>query len=165
MSFGSLTGRGVRVAVIDSGINPAHPHVSGVAGGVEIANHGESADYIDRLGHGTAVAAVIAEKAPEAQLYAVKVFDRTLSTTADRILRAIDWSIEHQIDIANLSLGTCNPSHRQRFSEMISKAAAAGLTLVAARETSSTESLPGALPGVIAVEFDWNCSRQRFAVS
>src|SRR5262245_1172425 len=133
MRFESLTGRGVRVAVIDSGVNPSHPHVSGVVGGVEISSQGETPDYMDRLGHGTAVAAAIAEKAPEAQLYAVKVFNRTLSTTADRILRAIDWAIEHRIDIVNLSLGTCNPSHRQSFADMIAKAAAARLLLVAAR--------------------------------
>jgi subtilisin family serine protease len=162
MNLEGLTGRGVRVAVIDSGVNPAHPHVGGVAGGVEITAQGETPIYLDYLGHGTAVAAAIAEKAPEALLYAVKVFDRALSTTADRILRAIVWSIGQKINIANLSLGTRNPAHRERFAEMIAKAAAAGLVLVAARETSGVESLPGALPGVIAVGLDWDCPRDTY---
>ena len=55
-----LTGRGVCVAVVDSGVNATHPHVGGVAGGIAIDEHGvERADYLDRLGHGTAVTAAI----------------------------------------------------------------------------------------------------------
>ena len=55
-----MTNRPVRVAVIDSGVNPTHPHVGGVAGGTAIAADGSSGDdYIDRLGHGTAVAAAL----------------------------------------------------------------------------------------------------------
>ena len=58
----AATGRGVRVAVIDSGVHAAHPHVQGVSGGLGIDAEGrEHADYIDRLGHGTAVTAVIRE--------------------------------------------------------------------------------------------------------
>src|SRR5262249_33608270 len=154
------TGRGVRVAVIDSGVNPAHSHINGIAGGVEITTQGETPNYIDRLGHGTAVMAAIAEKAPEAQLYAVKVFDRTLSTTVDRIMQTIDWSIRHQIHIANLSLGTRNPAHRERFAEMVANAAAAGLVLVAA-----DASLPGAIHGVVPVALDWECPRHEYRCS
>lgn len=162
MKLDGLTGRGIRVAVIDSGVNPAHPHIPAVAGGVGITSEGETALYLDYLGHGTAVMAAVAEKAPEALLYAVKVFDRALSTTAQRILRAIDWSIGRQIHVANLSLGTRNPAHRERFAETIEKAAASGLVLVAARQNSEVESLPGALPGVIAVGLDWNCPRDSY---
>lgn len=162
MNFDGLTGRGVRVAIIDSGVNPSHPHITGIAGGVEITAQGETPVYLDYLGHGTAVTAAIAEKAPEALLYAVKVFDRTLSTTADRILRAIDWAIGQQAHVANLSLGTRNPAHRESFAQMIAKGAAAGLVLVAAREASGVESLPGSLPGVIAVGVDWNSPRDTY---
>jgi subtilisin family serine protease len=74
----------VRIAIIDSGVHAAHPHVQGVAGGIGIDDHGRlHDDYVDRLGHGTAVTAVIREKAPEAEIWAVKVFDRELHATAD----------------------------------------------------------------------------------
>jgi subtilisin family serine protease len=78
----NCTGRGVKIAIIDSGVNPAHPHVVSVAGGIRISiNEAKSStDYLDYIGHGTAVAAAIREKAPEAELYAVKVFDRVLTT-------------------------------------------------------------------------------------
>jgi hypothetical protein len=55
------------VAIIDSGVYAAHPHVGSVAGGIAIDQNGhEHDDYADRLGHGTAVAAAIREKAPDA---------------------------------------------------------------------------------------------------
>jgi subtilisin family serine protease len=85
------TGRGVRIAVIDSGVFATHPHVGGVAGGVAITLDGtEHGDFVDRLGHGTAVAAAIKEKAGDAEIYAVKVFDRTLSTSVATLVRAIE---------------------------------------------------------------------------
>jgi subtilisin family serine protease len=59
----------VTVAVIDSGVNVPHPHLPGVAGGVALDLEGrESDEYVDVLGHGTAVAAAIHEKAPTAEI-------------------------------------------------------------------------------------------------
>jgi subtilisin family serine protease len=56
----------MRIAVIDSGVHADHPHVRGVAGGVSITPDGsEDPDFVDKLGHGTAVTAAIREKAPD----------------------------------------------------------------------------------------------------
>jgi subtilisin family serine protease len=49
----------MKIAIVDSGIHPGHPHVGEVAGAIEIAVDGVSNDAIDRLGHGTAVAGAI----------------------------------------------------------------------------------------------------------
>src|SRR4030095_14125245 len=105
--FSDHTGRGVKVGIIDSGVNPAHPHVGGVAGGARISSSESvySNDYLDYIGHGTAVAGAIREKAPDSLLYAVKVFDRALTTNIEAIIKAIDWCIEREIDVINLSLG------------------------------------------------------------
>ncbi len=162
MDFARLTGRGVRVAIIDSGVNPAHPHIGAMAGGVHITPRGESSLFLDYLGHGTAVTAAIHEKAPEAALYAVKVFDRSLRTSIDRIARAIEWSLDHGIHVVNLSLGALNPDHRSRFEPLIERAAQAGVILVAAREVQGQLSLPGCLPGVIGVDLDWDCPRDTY---
>ena len=83
--FGGATGKGIRVAVVDSGVHPTNPHIGGAAvTGVRIFADGEmDADFVDRIGHGTAVAAAILEKAPEVDLVAVRVFDRTLATSAE----------------------------------------------------------------------------------
>src|SRR4051794_8032264 len=89
------TGRGVRVAVIDSGVHPAHPHIGSISGGTSII--AASDDILDRLGHGTAVMAAIKEKAPEAELFAVKIFDRALKTSIDTLTGALEWCLEHEM--------------------------------------------------------------------
>src|SRR5262249_38689669 len=157
-----LTGSDVRVAIVDSGVNPAHPHVAGVAGGVCVSADGESPIYLDYVGHGTAVAGAIREKAPESLLYAVKVFDQALRTKADTIIRAIEWAIENEMNVVNLSLGTVNQSHRGRFERVVAWAAERDVVLVAAREMNGQLSLPGCLPSVIGVALDWECPRETY---
>jgi hypothetical protein len=144
----------VRVAVVDSGLHPDHPHVGAVAGGVWITDQGEATDWVDRLGHGTAVAGAIREKAPEAEIYAVRVFDRRLSANIRAILRALDWCLRQQMDIINLSLGTQNPAHQAHFEEVLARAKAQGTMLI-----SAATMMPGCLPGAIGVEVDWECPR------
>jgi len=95
----------VRVAIVDSGVHPDHPHVAGIAGGVSFV----SEDSLDRLGHGTAVAGAIREKAPDVELYAVKIFDQRLSTKFEILLRALDWCVSEKMDVVNLSIGTAKP--------------------------------------------------------
>lgn len=154
-------GRAVRVAVIDSGVHPAHPHVSGVDGGVAITADGEHDDYINRIGHGTAVAAAIREKAPEASLFAVRIFDRTLVGSVNALVRGVDWAVEQECHVINLSLGTSRLEHEPRLSAAVDRARAAGAVVVAAREDAGQRFLPGSLPGVIGVMVDWECPRDR----
>lgn len=154
----------VRVAVIDSGIHPDHPHVGGVADGVAITPDGESPDYLDRIGHGTAVAAAIREKAPHAHLVAVRVFDRTLAASVNSLVRAIDWAIDHDCHVINMSLGTTRAEHEARLSGVVGRAIDRGVIVVAAREDEGQRFLPGSLPGVVGVTVDWDCPRDRFHV-
>lgn len=158
----SLTGRGVRVALVDSGVSLAHPHVGEVAGGVHIKNEGQDDLYTDDLGHGTAVAGAVREKAPEASIYAVKVFDGTLATNISRLAQAIEWCIARRIHIINLSLGTSNPAYRERFEELTARAAKCGSIVVAPREINGQASFPGCLPSVVGVDLDWLCKRDTF---
>ena len=116
--------RGVRVAVIDSGVHPGHPHVGVVDAGVSFdADGARGVDTVDRLGHGTAVAAAIREKAPDAAIMPVKVFDRELRATADALVAAIDWAVDARVHLINLSLGTANPAHQARLGEALVRAA------------------------------------------
>jgi subtilisin family serine protease len=158
-----FTGKGIRVAVIDSGVHAAHPHIGGVAGGVTIGPEHDEADYTDLIGHGTAVMAAIKEKAPDAEYFAVRVFYTSLRTTVDVLLRAIEWSLVSRMDVINLSLGTTNPAHRERFTAMITRAREKGGILVSARYADGTPALPGSLPGVIGVELDWDCPRDQYS--
>jgi hypothetical protein len=166
-SLAGRTGRGVRVAVVDSGMHAAHPHVGGaVAEGVGFDAEGRmGGDTVDRLGHGTAVAAAIREKAPEAELLAVKVFDRSLSTTGRALVEAIRWAAGARAALVNLSLGTANPDHEAALSAAVREATALGAIVLAAAPDGQVRWLPGALPGVAAVALDWDCPRDRCHVS
>ena len=155
----NVTRRRLRIAVIDSGVHASHPHISGVAGGVTITEDVEENSYVDLLGHGTAVMAAIQEKAPEADYFAVRVFERELRTSVDVLVRAFEWCIAQRIDLINLSLGTANPAHAEAFAPLIPRA---GL-LVSALEINGSPSFPGTLPGVIGVGLDWDLPRESYA--
>lgn len=159
------TGRGVRIAVVDSGIHAAHPHVGGISGGVGIGPLGElSDDYVDRLGHGTAVAAAIREKAPKCELLSVRVFDRTLTTTGLALVAAIEWAALQGVHLINLSLGTSNQEHAPALAAAVAKAAARGAIVVSAAPQEGAAWLPGGLHGVVAVDVDWDCPREECRV-
>lgn len=150
----------MRIAIVDSGIHADHPHVGRISGAIAITLRGGSAvlssDAIDRLGHGTAVAGAIREKAPDAELFAVKVFESKLSANIAVILRALFWCRENAMDIVNLSLGSANEAHRERFGEVLG-----GDLLV----VSAAHFLPGSLPQAIGVAPDPGCPRDRFRYS
>ncbi|HKF53903.1 MAG TPA: S8 family serine peptidase [Blastocatellia bacterium] len=166
--FDGCTGRGVRVAIVDSGVNPEHPHVGGVARGVGINLGGELVgDYLDHNGHGTAVAGVIREKAPDAELFAIKVFDRKLTTNVDTIIKAIEWAIAEKMDLINLSLATNNPKHAERLHLVARAAARKRVAIVSACSIpgSNEQLLPGSFPEVFGVGLDWECPRDSYKVT
>jgi len=163
--FADRTGRGVRIAVVDSGIAAGHPHVGGVAGGVSLLENGEDpADYRDRLGHGTAVAGAIREKAPDIELIAVRIFDRELKATGDVLARAIRWAADHGAQLINLSLGTPNEGRRELLTESLQYATARGAIVIAAAEHDGAPMYPGALDGAIGVLLDSSCAREELVV-
>ncbi len=148
----------IRVAVIDSGVHAAHPHIAGVAGGIAFTRDGrEESDYTDRLGHGTAVTAVIREKAPEAEVFVVKIFHDKLATRIETLIAAIEWCVANRMHFINLSLGTSNAAHRAPLVEAVARVRASGGLLIAADGW-----LPGSLDDVTAVELDWDCPRDQY---
>ncbi|MCA1031404.1 S8 family serine peptidase [Bacillus timonensis] len=131
----SFTGKGIKVAVLDSGISEHEDLV--IAGGVSFVSYTES--YHDDEGHGTHVAGIIGAKdndigtvgvAPDASLYAVKVSDQEGNAYVSDIIAGIDWSITNKMDIINLSLGS--PDDSVTFKMTIDKAYNNGILVVAA---------------------------------
>jgi subtilisin family serine protease len=160
-----FTGEGVRIAVIDSGVHAEHPHVRGVTGGIAIREDGTlHEDYIDRLGHGTAVTAAIREKAPNAEILAIKVFWRALSTDVATLVRAIDEAVERDASVINLSLGTGRMQHRELLETAVARARAHGALIVAANDDGGVRWLPGCLEHVVAVRADWACERDAYGI-
>lgn len=158
---GGRTGRGVKVALIDSGINAHHSHVGWVAGGVTVrldAERGPAFEegYRDWLGHGTAAAGIIRLRAPGVQLYAVKVFEVRLTARIETVVAALEWSIEQGMKVVNLSLGTENQAYRQLLEAVCQKAADRRMIIVASGEEGRLH-YPAALSMVIGVAMDPNC--------
>jgi subtilisin family serine protease len=159
------TGRGVRVAIVDTGVHGAHPHVGGISAARGVDLHGRRSDEVaDRLGHGTAVAAAIREKAPACDLVSVRVFGATLSTSIDAIDAGIRVAVDLGATLINLSLGTSNQDHEPRLVEAVTYAAARGAVIVSAAPQGDVRWLPGALAGVAAVEVDDTLARDALAI-
>lgn len=153
------TGKGVNVAVIDTGIDMQHPDLAdNVKGGYNSVNPDESPQ--DDQGHGTHVAGTIAAVpnnkgvigvAPHANLYAVKVLDKDGGGTYSTIIAGIDWAVENGMHIANMSLG--GPS-APPLEKAVKRAYAAGLIIVAASGNSGPDadvSAPASYKETIAV--------------
>jgi subtilisin len=114
-AWGGATGRGVRVAVVDSGIEAGHPSLEGCVDEehgltVTLDEAGQAVDmpgpHDDSFGHGTAVAGIIHSIAPEARITSVKVLGAGLAGKAAAFLRGLGWAVEQGFDVVNLSLGT-----------------------------------------------------------
>ena len=156
-----MTDTAVTVAIVDSGVSVPHPHLPAVAGGVAIDLRGEQhEDYADRLGHGTAVAAAIYEKAPSAEIYAIKVFEESLATSVPTLVRAIDWASERGVRLVNLSLGTPNDFRADDLAPAVERAIERGTIIVSAHEHDGRPMYPGCLSGVVGVTLSWDHDRE-----
>ena len=107
----NVTGTGVRVAVIDTGIDYNHPDLlPNYAGGWDFVN--DDNDPMDDHGHGTHVAGTVAAVyndvgvvgvAPDVELYALKVLDNTGSGYWSDVIAALQWAVDHGIQVTNNS--------------------------------------------------------------
>ena len=155
-------GRPLLVGVIDSGVHADHPHIGAVSGGTAFDGRGRPhADCLDRLGHGTAVAAAIQDLAPGVAICPLKVFDRRLDTPVEALVAAIDWAAAQALPLVNLSLGTADRAYEAALADAVGRAHAAETVVVAAGSDAGTDWLPGSLgvEGVIRADLDWSCPR------
>src|SRR5262249_24265814 len=95
------------------------------------------------------------EKAPSAEIYAVRIFNRRLSANIETLIRGLDWCLGHWIHVVNLSVGTTNEKHRHRFEEVLWRACSQEVFVV-----SAANMLPGMLEGAIGVDADPECDRE-----
>lgn len=159
------TGAGVAIAIIDSGVHPSHPHLGRIAGGVALDLDGRRHDDLDdRLGHGTAVTAAIQEKAPEADVFVIKVFDRRLATSVGALVRAIEAASDFGVRLINLSLGTPRAHRAETLAPALERAGAGGAVVVSAFGHGEVAWLPGSLPGALGVGLDPTCPRHAIRI-
>lgn len=138
LAWGSATGEGVKVAVLDTGISLSHSDLKGnIKGGYNAIDPAKSPE--DQNGHGSHVAGTIAAVnnslgvvgvAPKASLYAVQVLGASGWGYCSDIIEGLGWSINNQMKVANMSFGGSEPCSGEV--EALDSAHAAGITLVAA---------------------------------
>lgn len=157
-AWSTTTGSAIKVAVVDTGIDLSHPDLkANIKGGYNAINPNKS--YTDDNGHGTHVAGIIGAinneigvigAAPTVGLYSVKVLDRRGSGYLSDVIEGLDWSIQANIDVINMSLGT--NSNILSFHEAIQKVREAGIIQVAAAgNDGGAVDYPAAYPETIAV--------------
>jgi subtilisin len=160
-AWGASTGRGVRVAIVDSGIEVDHPAVGGrVRGGVIVSYDGrkrtkvrieEDNEKIDLFGHGTACAGIIHNLAPEAELFSVRVLGRDLTGRALQFAGGLRWAIENDMQVINLSLSTSRDEYYALFHELADEAYFKNVMLVSAANNVPGASYPSLYSSVISV--------------
>lgn len=171
----AITGQSVTVAVLDTGIDYTHPDLGGcigagckVAGGYNFIEGEDATNPIDKHGHGTHVAGIIAAKgtltgvAPDVTLYAYKVLSDQGWGMESGIVAALEKVVDpdgdpltdDQFDIVNMSLGGSGAPDSP-ISEAANNAVAAGVVVVVAAGNSgsaySTIGSPGNAEQVLTV--------------
>jgi subtilisin len=158
-AWAKTRGAGVKVAVIDTGLDRTHPDLAAnIKGGWNAIS--KSDDFNDDEGHGTHcggnIAALdneigVAGVAPEAELYGVKVLDLHGAGWVDDIVAGMQWAVDHRMDVVSMSLGVTYAN--QALPDMATALKKAGVTLVAAAGNNGdgTIDVPGAYPESIAV--------------
>jgi subtilisin family serine protease len=157
-ALGDGTGAGVRVGIVDSGIDNGHPEVGGaVRGWAEpIVDEAGSTTYKtdpheDLFGHGTACAGIIHGIAPLAELYSIRVLGPALSGKGNVFAAGLRWAIEHDMHVVNLSLGTTKKDYFSLFHELVDAAYFKGVVLVTAANNMPVVSFPSLYSAVISV--------------
>lgn len=154
--LGGATGRGVRVAVIDSGWDRSlsEPRVLPGVGFVDPQDDfalGRNDDDNDVLGHGTACADLVLRVAPDARVIPAKVFGKVLETSPGTLHAALVWALEAGVQVINVSLGTRLENTRDALYAVCEMARRAGIITVAAGHNANDWSYPAIFENVIGV--------------
>jgi subtilisin family serine protease len=160
-AWGGSTGEGVRVAIIDSGIEADHPAVAGsVRGGVVVEFDPGAEDNLrivedddprDLYGHGTACAGIVHSIAPDAELYSVRVISRDLRGKALQFAGGLRWAIEQGMQVVNMSLSTSSRNFYGVFHELADEAYFNNILLVSAVNNIPAPSYPSLYSSVLSV--------------
>jgi subtilisin family serine protease len=155
-AWGGSTGRGVRVAVLDSGVDGSHPAVGRVSGYLAVGDGPDGLVYDtephdDAFGHGTACAGIIRALAPECDLYSIKVLGPQLHGRGPTLLAGLAWAIEHGMQVCNLSLGSTKKEFFGALHELADLAYFHNVLLVTAANNMPVPSFPSTFASVISV--------------
>jgi subtilisin len=160
-AYGGSQGEGIRVAIVDSGVEHDHPWLEdSVKGGVVVEFDPEAETgirYVDEelpvdlAGHGTACAGIIHSIAPAAEIISVRVLGSNMSGRAIQFAGGLDWAIENGIQVVNLSLSTSKEEYYGLFHDLADQAYFKNISLVCAVNNYPEPSYPSLYSSVVSV--------------
>src|SRR5215467_14483261 len=157
-AWGGSTGTGVKVAVIDSGIDNEHPAISGHVKGYTSfyedrdgkMRHSEE-PHKDTFGHGTACADIIRRLSPDSDLYSVQVLGARLTGKGTSFAEGLRWAIDQGMQVINLSLGSTKKEYSGLFYELADAAYFKNIIIVTAANNMPVPSFPSLYASVLSV--------------
>lgn len=156
------TGKGVQVAVVDSGVDALHPElqanvvrtcvVTKNEEGVIECNEVPVEKSIDSFGHGTAVAGCVTGLAPDVEIINVKVLNEYNACTGDVLIAGMKWALDQNIKLVNMSLATSKQQWFQDLFQLAEQAYVQNSIIVASRRNVGGLGCPAMFSSVISVD-------------
>ena len=156
-AWGGSTGKGVRVCILDSGVDPEHPLVGHVQQSVAVSLDPDGEAVVaddtegDLCGHGTACAGIVRSLAPDCELTSVRVLGAGFTGSGDVLLAGLRWAVEQGFDVVNMSLSTTKRQFAGILHELTDRAYFRRTVLVASAHNMPVESYPWRFSSVISV--------------
>jgi subtilisin len=156
-AWGGSTGRGVRVCIVDSGVEAGHPLVGELEGAVVVETGEDGEPEVrddtegDAAGHGTACAGIVRALAPDASLFSVRVLGAGFRGSGTILLEGLRWAVEQGFDVINLSLSTTKREFAALLHELADTAYFRRSMLVASAHNMPVESYPWRFSSVVSV--------------
>lgn len=156
-ALGGSTGKGVRVCILDSGVDGSHPLVGNVASAVAVGKNDDGIAFVaedlegDVCGHGTACAGIIRAVAPDVEIHSVRVLGPGFTGGSALLFAGLKHAIEQEFDVINMSLSTTKKDHATVLHELADSAYFQRTVLVASAHNMPVESYPWRFSSVISV--------------
>jgi subtilisin family serine protease len=158
-ALGDGDGTGVRVAIVDSGVDVKHPAVAGPFGEFAALSldpvSGEIMTVLgphdDLYGHGTACASIVRQHVPNCEILSVRVLGERLTGKGPVFAAGLRWALAAGARVLNLSLSSSKPAMAELFREVADEAAHAGAILVCAMNNIPALTFPSQFASVISV--------------
>ena len=155
-AWAGSTGAGVRVCVLDSGVEGGHPRVGDVETAVLVRVEDgriaiEADDEGDVAGHGTACAGIVRSLAPECELVSVRVLGAGYTGSGGALIEGLRWAVEQGFEVINMSLSTTKEKFATVLHELADSAYFRRTILVASAHNMPVDSYPWRFASVISV--------------
>src|SRR5512133_934143 len=156
-ALGGSSGAGIRVCILDSGVQPDHPLVGALEGAVALRKTEDGEIVVeddsegDLCGHGTACAGIVRSLAPDCRLFSARVLGAGYTGSGRVLLAGLRWAVEQGFEVVNMSLSTTKQELAVLLHELADSAYFRRSVLVASAHNMPVDSYPWRFSSVISV--------------